>query len=146
MPYTAMRAILIRSPSTDEGTFGTLSFGGQVVRSLELPWRDNARQRSCIPRGTYRCAIVQSPKFGRVYEVKGVPGRTAVLIHPANFAGDIDLGYTTNLQGCIAPCEQVGQMRNAAGRMQRAGLVSRPAVSRLMSWAGGQPFELEITQ
>ncbi len=140
------RAVLCRSPSTDEGTFGVLAFGGQVVRSLELPWRNNTRQKSCIPAGIYRCAIVQSPKFGRVYEVKNVPGRSAVLIHSANFAGDADLGYTTHLQGCIAPCEQVGFMKNAAGRMQRAGLVSRPAVSRLMSWAAGQPFELEITE
>jgi hypothetical protein len=138
------KAILRRQPSSDEGTFGVLSFGGQTVYSLELPWRDNRRQKSCIPFGSYRCTLVQSPKFGRVYEVTNVPGRSAVLIHPANFGGDADLGYTTHLQGCIAPCERIGLMQNKAGRMQRAGLVSRPAVSRLMSWAAGQPFELEI--
>lgn len=36
-------------------------------------------------------------------------------------------------------------MRNSAGNMQPAGLVSRPALARLMEWADGQPFELEIT-
>lgn len=139
------RATLRRGPSTDQGTFGVLTFGGNVCRTLELPWRENRRQVSCIPAGTYQCTIVQSPKFGRVYEVKGVPGRSAVLIHPANFAGDAALGWTTQLQGCIAPCERVGAMRNNAGVMQAAGLVSRPAFLRLMAWADGKPFTLEIT-
>ena len=30
-------------------------------------------------------------------------------------------------------------------RMQRAGLISRPALRRFMTWAGGKPFILEIT-
>lgn len=138
------RATLKRGESTDQGTFGVLQFGARVVRSLELPWRDNARRRSCIPPGAYRCTLVRSPRFGSVYLVNQVPGRSDVLLHPANFAGDVDLGWTSNLEGCIAPCLKVGVMRNAAGAMQRAGLVSRPAVTELMAWAGGQPFELEI--
>jgi len=136
---------LSRGPSTDQGTFGTLTFGGQVVHTLELPWRDNARQRSCIPPGSYRCALVSSPRFGRVYGVADVPGRTHVLIHAANLAGDVDLGWTTQLHGCIAPCLRVGAMRNNAGHMQRAGLVSKPALALLMAWAAGQPFTLEIS-
>lgn len=140
-----MRVDLVRGPSTDQGTFGILKFGEQICRTLELPWRDNRVQRSCIPAGTYQCAIVNSPKFGAVYGVQKVPGRSAVLIHPANFGGDIDLGWTTQLQGCIAPCERVGTMKNNAGSMQAAGLVSRPALARLMAWANGKPFTLEVT-
>lgn len=140
-----MIATLARAESTDQGTFGVLVFGGQTARTVELPWRDNARQRSCIPVGSYRCAIVQSPRFGRVYGVQNVPGRTHVLIHSANFGGDVDLGWTTQLHGCIAPCQRVGMMRNNAGKMQAAGLVSRPALNSLMAWANGQPFTLEIT-
>lgn len=138
-------ASLSRSPSADQGTFGLLRFGGGLVHTLELPWRDNRRQRSCIPVGVYRCSIVQSPRFGRVYGVHDVPGRTHVLIHSANFGGDVDLGWTTQLHGCIAPCMRVGAMRNNAGKMQAAGLVSRPALNSLMAWANGQPFTLEIT-
>ena len=93
----------------------------------------------------YLCALVKSPRFGRVYGLQDVPGRSHVLIHSANFAGDVDKGWTTQLQGCIAPALRVGQMRNNAGVMQAAGLVSRPALARLMEWADGQPFELEIT-
>lgn len=138
-------ARLTRGPSTDHGTFGRLEFGGQVVHTTELPWRDNARQLSCIPTGTYTCALVNSPKFGMVYGVQNVPGRSHVLIHAANVGGDTTNGWDTQLHGCIAPAEKLGAIKNTAGRMQRAGLVSRPALRRLMAWAGGQPFTLEIT-
>jgi hypothetical protein len=140
-----VKAILQRGPSTDQGTFGVLTFGTEVVHTVELPWKDNARQASCIPVGTYKCAIVKSPRFGRVYGVSGVPGRSHVLIHSANFGGDVSKGWDTQLHGCIAPCLRVGKMRNSKGEMQSAGLVSRPALSRLMEWADGAPFELEIT-
>lgn len=136
---------LRRQPSTDQGTFGVLTFGARTIHTVELPWRDNRRQRSCIPPGAYRCALVQSPRFGRVYGVANVPDRTHILIHSANLAGDVDLGWTTQLHGCIAPAMRVGAMRNNKGRMQAAGLVSRPALDAFMAWAAGRPFTLEIS-
>jgi hypothetical protein len=147
----ALIARLQRSPSTDQGTFGRLAFGGHVLHTTELPWRNNTRQRSCIPPGAYACALVNSPKFGRVYGVANVPGRSHVLIHAANLGGDVDQGWLTQLHGCIAPAERLGAMRIPAttthpARMQRAGLISRPALATLMAWAGGQPFTLEITE
>lgn len=138
-----LRALLQRAPCTDQGTFGVLTFNGRAVRTLELPWRDNARQRSCIPPGVYLCELVNSPRFGRVYGVRDVPGRSHVLIHSANLAGDVDRGWQTQLHGCIAPCLKTGAMQ-AAGKWQRAGLVSRPALRELTNWAAGRPFELEI--
>lgn len=139
-----LQAMLIREPSTDEGTFGALVFGDATVNTIELPWRENQRQISCIPPGVYKCEIVRSPRFGNVYQVKNIPYRDHVLIHPANFAGDESLGWATELQGCIAPGEKRGKMRNKAGKMQRAVLVSRPAVRALMDWAKGRPFTLDI--
>lgn len=139
-----MIARLVRGPSTDQGTFGRLFFGGQVVHTVELPWRDNAKQRSCIPPGSYQCSIVNSPKFGRVYGVHNVPGRSHVLIHAANVAGDTELGWESQLHGCIATAEKLGAIKTPSGRMQRAGLISRPALRRLMAWADGKPFTLEI--
>jgi len=138
------RAIITRGQSTDQGTFGVLSFGDSTMRTLELPWRDNKRARSCIPAGEYQCRLWNSPKFGRVYQVYGIKGRDLVLIHPANFAGDVERGWATHLHGCIAPCYRVGSIRNPSGVMQRAGLVSRPAVREFMSWAKGEPFILDI--
>lgn len=132
-------ATLTRTQHTDEGTFGVLVFGRNTVHSLELPWRENRRQKSCIPVGTYQCAIVNSPRFGRVYGVANVPGRSNILIHSANFAGNVDLGWKTQLQGCIALGMRLGKIGN-----QRAALVSRPAIRLLNEWSGGMPFTLEI--
>jgi hypothetical protein len=139
-----MKATIRRSPSTDAGTFGSLTFGTSVVQSLELPWRENRRQRSCIPVGVYDCVLVRSPRFGLVYEVKDVPGRSHVLIHRANLGGDVDKGLDTELHGCIAPFTRMGVMRNSRGAMQPAGLVSSTAFRLFMEWAGGKPFTLEI--
>jgi hypothetical protein len=135
---------IFRAQSGDQGTFGRMSFGGQTVYTVELPWRDNRQQRSCIPEGEYVCSLVNSPKFGRVYGVANVPGRSHVLIHAANVAGDVEMGWQSQLHGCIAPVERLGSMRIPDGRMQQAGLVSRPALRKLMEWAGGNPFLLEI--
>lgn len=148
---SAIIARLLRSPSTDQGTFGRLVFGQHTLHTTELPWRNNRPQRSCIPVGAYQVALVNSPKFGRVYGVANVPGRSNVLIHSANLAGDVDLGWQTQLHGCIAPAERLGAMQIPAtatyqARMQAAGLISRPALATFMAWAGGNPFTLEISE
>lgn len=133
------RAVLTRAPTTDQGTFGTLLLDGQVLRTTELPWRENKAQASCIPPGLYRAEIVQSPKFGRVYGLRDVPGRSHILIHAANYGGDVAKGYRSELLGCIAPCMVHGQLNG-----QMAGLQSRAALAEFMTWAGGDPIELDI--
>jgi hypothetical protein len=139
-----MIVTLKRGQSTEQGTFGRLLFGGNTLHTVELPWRDNQRRVSCIPVGTYECALVNSPRFGRVYGVRNVPGRDHILIHASNLAGNVDKGWVTQLHGCIAPCERLGAIKIPDGRMQRAGLVSRPALRKLMDWAGGKNFTLEV--
>ena len=138
------KAKLTRRASTDEGTAGVLTFGGQSVFTMELPWRDNKPRVSCIPLGIYECAIVRSPKFGLVYGVKNVQGRSHVLIHAANVAGDVAMGFDSQLHGCIAPAKYLGRMRNKSGNIQLAGLVSKPALTEFMRWADSKPFLLEI--
>ena len=138
-------ATVSRGPSTDEGTFGRLVCAdGPELVSLELPWRDNKPQISSIQPGFYRCELVESPKFGRVYGVQDVPGRSHVLIHAANFAGDVSKGWKSELLGCIAPALKTGVLKPQGGQVQRAGISSREALSRLMEWAAGETFELEI--
>lgn len=63
-------------------------------KTMELPYRDNQKNISAIPKGEYQCKIITSPKFGKVFEVTKVPNRTGILLHPAN--------YSRQLQGCIA--------------------------------------------
>lgn len=138
-------ATLSRGPSTDEGTFGRLVCAdGPELVSLELPWRENKPQISSIPPGFYRCELVDSPKFGWVYGVQNVKGRSHVLIHAANYAGDTAKGWKSELLGCIAPALKAGVLKPKDGPAQRAGLSSRAALDQLMAWAGGEPFELEI--
>lgn len=70
-------------------------FGEFICKTLELPWKDNARAISCIPEGVYR-VIYQPPKPGRDYEyfrLPDVPGRSGILIHK--------ITYVKDLKGCI---------------------------------------------
>ncbi|MBP5202286.1 hypothetical protein J6Z39_09120 [bacterium] len=63
-------------------------------RTLELPWKNNQPQVSCIPAGTYTCRRINSPKFGDTFEVCGVPKRSGILFHPGN-------SVPKDSQGCI---------------------------------------------
>jgi hypothetical protein len=63
-------------------------------KTLELPWRENRREVSCIPEGEYVLKHRQSKKYGKHLHIKHVPGRSYILIHSAN--------YFHQLLGCIA--------------------------------------------
>lgn len=154
----SLRATLTRHPGADEGTFGRFETedGALALLSLELPWRDlngdgiGDPQRSCITPGTYQCVWQESPKFGWCYEVTGVQGRSRILIHPANFAGDVQLGWQSDLLGCIALGYAQGHLGNKQGKRQRA-LVrdednrgSKAAIAALHGWAKERPFTLTI--
>ena len=94
-----MKLILARSKrlSNDRQTTGVL-FNEQLdelCKILELPWKNNERRVSCIPEGEYRVIAHKSRKFGHCFWVRDVPGRSEILIHPAN--------YTRQLLGCLAP-------------------------------------------
>lgn len=138
------RLILQRGASTDQGTLGMLMHEqSRFCYTIELPWRNNARRKSCIPPGRYLCVLTRSPRFGEVYTVLGVPGRDSILIHSANIAGDVELGYGSDLLGCIGLGQLTGTKNGPRGQ-QLAVLVSRPAVSAFRRRMNGQPFELEI--
>ena len=82
-----------------EGTNGLLTMGANsdpICYTIELPWRNNMPNRSCIPEGTYVLKKRYSKKFRWHLEVIDVPGRSYILIHPANDA-------QRELKGCIAP-------------------------------------------
>lgn len=71
---------------------------------LELPWRDNQRRISCIPAGIYKARKHKSPRFGWSLWLQDVPGRSEILIHPAN--------KVTQLLGCIAPGTDLRDINN----------------------------------
>lgn len=136
-----MRIVKIeRFESTDHGTFGRIEFEGHSFYTLELPWRDNRNDISCIPSGQYVCRITKSPRFKRdMYLVEGVQGRFGIRIHSANLAGDTTKGLRSHLNGCIA----IGESRGTMGR-QKALLQSQPAVRKFEELLDRKPFILEV--
>lgn len=79
------------------GTNGQLFANGDLVCfTIELPWKDNTRKKSCIPEGIYGLVKRYSVKFGWHMMLTDVKDRSLILIHPANNA-------LKELMGCIAP-------------------------------------------
>lgn len=139
------RATITRTETGDQGTFGTLTFEGLTLHSGELPERNNDPNRSCIPPGIYQAVWTHSPRFGfSTYELQSVPGRSDIRVHSANFCGDVDNGWETQLEGCIAPGLSIGDMLNDKGKQQRAVQSSRAAVEKFNEIGAQQPIEIEI--
>jgi hypothetical protein len=130
---------LFRMKRSDQGTFGKLFYGEFNCYTLELPWKDNMSNISCIPSGTYDVITRLSPRFGNVYWVKDVPDRSFILIHSGNWAGDISKGFKSHVNGCILLGQQRGLLRG-----QLAILNSRITVKRFMKILNYQPFTLDI--
>ncbi len=136
------RVILQRTEYTPHGTFGRVSVDKRSwnLFSGELPWRENQHDVSCIPAGIYECSWGYSPKFQRfAYRVEDVPERSGILIHSANYMGDVKLGFKSDLNGCIALGGCFGFFAN-----QKVLLQSRDAVRRFETYLAEEPFFLEI--
>jgi len=130
---------LCRMKRGDQGTRGILFADSFSCHTLELPWRENQRNISCIPAGEYKVRLRISPKYGQVYHVKEVPNRSYILIHSGNVAGDTTLGYRTNVNGCIL----LGAVRGLLWN-QWAVLNSRITIRRFMTHMELEPFILKI--
>lgn len=102
-----------------EGTNGTL-FSSEtfLCHTIELPWKNNKRNISCIPEGTYEIEPRFSKRFKHHLILKGVNDRSYILFHPANNA-------LKDLQGCIAPVTYL----SGIGK----GIYSKNAMQKLLS-------------
>ena len=94
-----MKLELIRHKDNGVQTVGTLSiWDGDVIifscKTLELPYKDNEKNISCIPAGKYPIKHRESKKYGKHLHIQKVTGRTYILMHSANFFHQ--------LEGCIA--------------------------------------------
>jgi hypothetical protein len=99
------------------GTNGELYHGSELVcYTIELPWRENKRVVSCIPEGRYQLARRYSKRYGHHLLVQDVPGRSLILVHPANDA-------LKELRGCVAPVSRL----SGVGK----GQASRAAMSKV---------------
>tara|TARA_R110000803_G_scaffold209612_2_gene279598 strand:+ start:185 stop:598 length:414 start_codon:yes stop_codon:yes gene_type:complete len=92
------KAVIVRLNADEKQTLGRLYlFDGLDnvfnCTTLELPFKANLRNISCIPPGQYEVVKRFSKNYGEHYIIKNVPDRTYILIHVAN--------YYTDLRGCI---------------------------------------------
>ena len=85
---------------------GVLLHNGEpFLSTLELPWKDNKPNVSCIPPGRYYCTRTKDRTLSggthipETFEVNDVKGRDGILFHVGNFAKDthgcilLGLGY-----------------------------------------------------
>lgn len=79
----------------EDKTLGLLVINSeQSFQTLELPWKDNKRNISCIPDGVYRYKIdFSNNKHRNVIELIDVPGRSQIQIHVGT--------KLSHLAGCI---------------------------------------------
>lgn len=140
------RLTILRGESTDQGTFGAGTMGDRLWAFLELPWRDNKPDISCVPPGVYLAQKIVSPHFGRdVYVLRDVPGRSAIEIHPANWGGDTAKGYHSDLRGCAAPGKQRGLLTPPGSPWtQQAVLQSHHALDEILEETEGEDIEVEF--
>jgi hypothetical protein len=134
-------ATLTREKTGDSGTFGTLRIGGLTLATGELPYRGNATGISSIPAGDYWCKRITSPKFGHVYEITNVPGRSHVLIHAGNFCGDKALGLKSDVEGCCVLGQRIGKIEG-----QDAVTSSDAAMRAFDTYCGDEDIALTIIE
>ena len=114
-------------------TEGRMFLGTDLIRTLELPWKENRRRVSCIPKGEYQVIPHNSPKFGKCFWVQDVPGRSEILIHVGN--------YYRQVLGCILVGLKSADI-NGDGLMDVT--YSKKAMQKLIKYTEFQPFKLII--
>jgi hypothetical protein len=132
---------LKRTCSDEKGTLGEIRVTDRdrICFTLELPWRDNQEDISCIPPGTYRIKVGYSPKARmNVIHVLDVPGRTNIQMHPAN---EID-----EILGCIAPGMTKQESILDDGSEKKKVLSSGKALIKLKDMLGEEEGKLTIVE
>ncbi len=134
-------AVLQRLQESNHGTFGVLRTPlGFKALSIELPWRENRSNISCIPPGEYKMIWTYSPTFKRMmYIALGTSPRSGIRLHPGNLAGDVLQGLRSHFKGCIGLGARTGVLSG-----QRAVLTSAPVVAAFQNHMEMKPFKLVI--
>ena len=90
-----MKLTIIRLEMTEIVTRGVMLVDGSCkFVTLELPWRNNERNISCIPSGNYGLVPHSGAKYKDTFRVESVPDRGDIICpHIGNAASDT--------QGCV---------------------------------------------
>jgi hypothetical protein len=80
------KLILTRIHRSDICTCGIMMCPGleEPIFSMELPWKSNTRNVSCIPKGRYKIKPFSSKKYGECFDIYTVPCRDLIRIHIGN--------------------------------------------------------------
>ena len=137
-----MNITVLRLSSDEHGTIGKLTVSGSQFQcdTLELPWRNNLKGKSCITADTYKATVWYSDHFKRnVLRLEDKYGRTDCLIHPANFAGNEDAGEYTQVHGCTAVGLGYADIQTPTGKMQFGITNSKRMMDKLLEAIGPGP-------
>jgi hypothetical protein len=90
--------LIIRDEFTEKSTLGKLYLNGEFYgHTLELAWKDNEKNVSCVPKGVYNARKRSGDESGKYkyqhIEILDVPNRSKILIHIGN--------YPKSTQGCV---------------------------------------------
>ena len=123
-----MKVLTLARAYLSDRTIGRLHGFGIDMCTLELPWKSNKVDVSCIPEGAYR---VQRDRTGKhqAYKVTDVKGRTGIEFHVGN--------YKEDTQGCILVGTQMGGYGNVH--------YSKAAIGLLIEHMGDEDFLLYVT-
>lgn len=142
----SVRIELRRFAYTPMGTFGNLFVDGvDFGFTVELPWKDNERNKSCIPEGTYPFRLRKSNKVKKIthgrhengYQICDVPGRTWIMFHPGNTMDDFD--------GCFGPGDTLGGLTGRKSKKHLwAVLNSQATFNKVMARLLPEGEDLEI--
>lgn len=127
--------ILTRGYQNSKGTLGLIDIIDEdhpPIFTAERPWRDNAANVSCIPRGTYICHPFAGQKYKNVYEVRDVPNRSYILFHTGN-------SPMKDSKGCIL----IG-LTGSAKEGEPVVYSSKAAMEKFKEIIGLEPFKLSI--
>lgn len=136
-----VRGWVLRGLSAPTGTPGGWRLEtGFFCDTLELPWHNNERGRSCTKPGIDRGRVWFSPKLRRpVIRYEDRDGRQDVEVHNANWAADardIDgdgVPEVTQLHGCTAVGRGYGMILRKDGRQQFGIKSSGPTLDALIA-------------
>jgi hypothetical protein len=141
-----MKPEIVRQKSELWGTPGlyTNPETGFQCRTLELPWRDNLKGKSCIMADTYQLVVWFSPSFKMdVLRLEDKHGRADCLIHPGNWAGDAEQGLFTQVHGCTLPGVAYADIELPNGKGKQHGITSSGMMLRaIMQDLGTGPHQI----
>ena len=80
-----MEKLTIETWQRKNYTFGVLRYKSFECVTLELPWLNNQKDISCIPRGTYVGRKHESPANGSCISIENVLDREFIQIHALNW-------------------------------------------------------------